>query len=58
MDINSDCFGFNVKGNKKQKKIKIEKNQMVEKEGGWLFFKCGRTKLRNFDFFFHAFLMR
>jgi len=34
MDINSDCFGFNVKGNKKQKKIKIEKNQMVEKEGG------------------------
>lgn len=33
MDINSDCFGFNVKGNKKQKKIKIEKNQIVEKEG-------------------------
>ena len=32
MDINSDCFGFNVKGNK-TKKIKIEKNQIVEKEG-------------------------
>ena len=31
MDINSDCFGFNVKGNKT--KIKIEKNQMVEKKG-------------------------
>ena len=34
MDIKSECFGFNIKKKKKQKKIKIEKNQIVEKEGG------------------------
>ena len=36
MDINLEYFGFNVKGNK-NKKIKIEKNQMVEKEGDGYF---------------------